>query len=58
MNRDHNFENKTRDKTDKRLKNLVENNNSNAPPFCSLNTINGFLTQNNNNNRLIEKIKN
>ena len=57
MNTNYNFEDRTRDKTDKRLKNLIENKNGNAPHYFSLNTISGILVQNDGyNNRLIDKI--
>ena len=57
MNTNYNFEDRTRDKTDKRLKNLIENKNINAPKYFSLNTISGILVQNDGyNNRLIDKI--
>ena len=57
MNTNYNFEDKTRDITDKRLKNLIENKNINAPKYFSLNTISGILVQNDGyNNRLIDKI--
>ena len=57
-NPNYNFEERTtRDKTDKRLKNLIENNNGNAPPFLSLNIIIRKLDENDGyNNNLIEKI--
>ena len=57
MNTNYNFEDRTRDITDKRLKNLIENKNGNAPHYFSLNTISGILVQNDGyNNRLIDKI--
>ena len=59
MHPNYNYENTTREKTDKRLKDLIENDNSNAPSSCSLNTICGILTLNDNNNdknSLVEKI--
>ena len=57
-NSNYNFEERTtRDKTDKRLKNLIENNNGNAPPFLSLNIIIRKMTENDGyNNNLIEKV--
>ena len=55
MNTNNNFDNRTSDITDKRLKNLVKNEN--APPFYSLNVIRGILIKNDdNNNRLFDKI--
>ena len=57
MNSNYIFEEKTRDITDKRLKNLIENNNGKAPPFFSLNLISELLPQNGGyNKRLIDKI--
>ena len=57
MNSNYIFEEKTRDITDKRLKNLIENKNINAPHYFSLNAISGILVQNDGyNNRLIDKI--
>ena len=55
MNTNNNFDNRTSDITDKRLKNLVKNEN--APPFYSLNVIRGILIQNEeNSNKLFDKI--
>jgi hypothetical protein len=57
MNPNYIFEEKTRDITDKRLKNLIENNNGKAPPFFSLNLISELLPQNGGyNKRLIDMI--
>ena len=55
MHPNYNYENTTREKTDKRLKDLIENDNSNAPSSCSLNTISGILILNDNKS-LVEKI--
>ena len=57
INTNYNFENRTSDITDKRLKNLIKNID-NAPPFYSLNTIRGILIKNvdENDSKLFDKI--
>jgi len=57
MHPNNHFEERTRDITDKRLKDLIENDNVNAPHFFSLNTISEILPQKGEyNNNLIDKI--
>jgi len=54
MNINYNNENRTRDITDRKLKDLVYDN---APPFCSLNETRGILIKNvDYNSKLIDKI--
>jgi len=54
MNINYNNENRTRDITVRKPKDLV---NDNAPPFCSLNETRGILIKNvENNSKLIDKI--
>ena len=54
MSINFNNENRTRDITDRKLKDLV---NDNAPPFCSLNETRGILIKNvDYNSKLIDKI--
>jgi len=57
MAQNNTLDNRTSDITDKRLKNLLKNNN--VPPFYSLNTISGILAKNDiNYYRIIDRLNN